>query len=105
MPLHRGSAKALTRQRLSSRVMANATQEFVKPRCRMVGDTAQHVGKPSLPSDEPSSARARPDRPSGFFKVPRARSEPFPNAAESGRDIEFLTVKAGFGPSSTVVST
>ena len=41
----------------------------------------------------------------GFFKVPRARPEPFPNAAESGREIEFLTVKAGFGPSSTVVPT
>ena len=39
------------------------------------------------------------------FKVPRARSEPFPNAAESGRKIEFLTVDAGFGPSWNVVST
>ena len=28
MPLHRGSAKALTRQRLPSRVIANATQEL-----------------------------------------------------------------------------
>jgi hypothetical protein len=26
------------------------------------------------------------------LKVPRARPEPFPNAAESGREIEFLTV-------------
>ena len=34
------------------------------------------------------------------FKVPRARSDPFPNAAESAREIEFLTVKTGFGPSS-----
>jgi hypothetical protein len=42
MPPHRGSAKALTLQRLPSRVIANATQEFVKPRCRMVGDAAQH---------------------------------------------------------------
>ena len=33
------------------------------------------------------------------FKVPRTRSEPFPNAAEIGRKIEFLTVDAGFGPS------
>ena len=33
------------------------------------------------------------------FKVPRARSESFPNAAESGRKIEFLTVDAAFGPS------
>jgi hypothetical protein len=33
------------------------------------------------------------------FKVPRARSESFPNAAESGREIEFLTVDAVFGPS------
>ena len=65
---NRGSAKALTLQRLPSRVIANATQEFVQPRCRMVGDAAQHVGKPSLPSDEPSSARARPDRPSGFLR-------------------------------------
>ena len=32
------------------------------------------------------------------FKVPQARPEPFPNAAESGREIEFLTVNAGFGP-------
>src|SRR5215831_19932216 len=69
-------------------------------------------------SSAPSSACARPDRPSGFsrppvrvfqtarlgfpdrpsgfsrppvrvFKVPRARPEPFPNAAEIGRDIEF----------------
>jgi hypothetical protein len=47
----------LTTVRLPSRVIANATQEFVKPRCRMVGDAAQHVGKPSLPIDEPSSAR------------------------------------------------
>ena len=85
---HRGSAKALTLQRLPSRAIANATQEFVKPRCRMVGDAAQHVGKPSLPSDEPSSARARPDRPSGFLRcsehVPstsRTVPEPFPNAA------------------------
>ena len=38
----------LTTVRLPSRVIANATQEFVKPRCRMVGDAAQHVGKPSL---------------------------------------------------------
>jgi hypothetical protein len=59
-----GSAKALTRQRLPSRVIANATQEFVKPRCRMVGDAAPHVGKPSLPIDELSSARARRNRPS-----------------------------------------
>jgi hypothetical protein len=74
----------------------------------MVGDAAQHVGKPSLPSDEPSSARARRDGPSGFSGAPntfRALPEPFPNAAESGRDIEFLAVKAGFGLSSTVVST
>src|SRR5262249_30581646 len=55
-------------------------------------------------SSAPSSACARPDRPSGFsrppvwvFKVPRARPEPFPNAAEIGRDIEFLTVRtSGF---------
>src|SRR5262249_39993558 len=26
------------------------------------------------------------------FKVPRARSEPFPNATESAREIEFLTL-------------
>ena len=39
------------------------------------------------------------------FKVPRARPEPFPDAAESGREIEFLPVKAYFGPSSKVVST
>src|SRR5262249_21556365 len=101
MPPHRGSAKALTRQRLPSRAIANATQEFVKPRCWMVGDAAQHVGKPSLPSDEPSSARARPDRPSGFFKVLRTRSEHVPSRSrtlpERRRDIEFLTVKAGFG--------
>jgi hypothetical protein len=32
------------------------------------------------------------------FKVPRAHSESFPNAAESGREIEFLTVDAGFEP-------
>jgi hypothetical protein len=63
-PPHRGSAKALTLQRLPSRAIANATQEFVKPRCRMVGDAAQPVGKPSLRIDEPSSACARPDRPS-----------------------------------------
>src|SRR5215469_4948458 len=75
MPLHRGSAKALTRQRLPSRAIAKAMQEFVEPRCRMVGDAAQHVGKPSLPSDEPISARARPDGPSEFFKVPRSRPE------------------------------
>ena len=39
------------------------------------------------------------------FKVPRTRSEPFPNAAESGREIEFLTVYGGFGLSRNVVST
>src|SRR5262244_1194432 len=81
MPLHRRSAKALTLQRLPSRAIANATQEFVKPRCRMVGDAAQHVGKPSLPIDEPSSAF-------------RARPEPFPNATESGREIEFVPARA-----------
>src|SRR5215831_4713587 len=56
MPLPRGSAKALTLQRLPFAGIANATQEFVKPRCRMVGDAAQHVGKPSLRSES-----------SGFF--------------------------------------
>ena len=35
----------------------------------------------------------------------RARPEPFPNAAEIGRNIEFLTVNARFEPSSNVVST
>ena len=39
------------------------------------------------------------------FKVPQARPEPFPNAAEIGREIKFLTVNAGFEPSSNVVST
>ena len=29
------------------------------------------------------------------FKVPRARSESFPNAAEIGRGIKFLTVNCG----------
>ena len=48
----------------------------------------------------------RPPRsPRHGLKVPRARPEHFPNAAESGREIEFLTVRAGFGPSSKVVST
>jgi len=48
----------------------------------------------------------RPPRsPRRGLKVPRARPEHFPNAAESGREIEFLTVRAGFGPSSKVVST
>jgi hypothetical protein len=32
------------------------------------------------------------------FKVPRARSESFPNAAEIGRKIKFLTVNAAFEP-------
>ena len=48
-------------------------------------------------SSAPSSACA-PQTARQGFKVPRARSEPFPNAAESGREIEFLTVDAGFGP-------
>src|SRR5262249_55369083 len=104
MPLHRGSAKALTLQRLPSRAIANATQEFVKPRCRMVGDAAQHVGKPSLPIDEPSSARARPDRPSGV-KVLRTLPEPFPNAAESGRKSNFSRSRPVLGPPENVVST
>ena len=39
------------------------------------------------------------------FKVPRARSESFPNAAESGPEIEFLTVKAGFWPCMTSSET
>src|SRR5215472_16009223 len=83
MPLHRGSAKALTRQRLPSRVIANATQEFVKPRRRMVGDAAPHVGKPSLPIDEPSTARARPDGPVTALRCPehvpsRSRTLPVP---------------------------
>ena len=59
-------------------------------------------------SSEPSSACARRDRPSRFQGAPsssRARPEPFPNAAEIGRNIEFLTVNAGFEPSSNVVST
>src|SRR5215470_3120391 len=38
IPLHRGLAKALTLQRLPSRVIVNATQEFVKPRCRFPAD-------------------------------------------------------------------
>ena len=50
-------------------------------------------------SSQLSSARARPDRPSPRFKVPRARSKSLPNAAESGREIEFPTVNAGFGSS------
>ena len=33
------------------------------------------------------------------FKVPRARSESFPNAPEAAGEIEFLTVNAGFEPS------
>ena len=47
MPLHRGSAKALTLQRLPSRALANAMQEFVKSRW-MPGDAAQHVDRRSL---------------------------------------------------------
>jgi len=36
------------------------------------------------------------------LKAPRARSESFPNAAEIGRKIKFLTVNAGFfGPPET----
>src|SRR5215469_15734866 len=100
MPLHRGSAKALTLQRLPSRAIANATQEFVKPRCRMVGDAAQHVGKPSLPIDEPSSARARRDGPSGFLRCPEHVPSTSRAVPERCREIEFLTIKAGFGPSS-----
>src|SRR5262252_2966867 len=41
-------------------------------------------------SSEPSSACARQITRHGF-KVPRARSEPFPKAAESGGKIKFLT--------------
>ena len=42
----------------------------------------------------------RPPRsPRHGLKVPRVRPEAFPNAAEIGREIEFLTVNAGFGPS------
>ena len=33
------------------------------------------------------------------FKVLQTRSESFPKAAEIGREIKFLTVYAGFGPS------
>src|SRR5215467_5140501 len=83
MPLHRGSAKALTRQQLPSRAIANATQEFVKPRCRMVGDAAPHVGTPSLRSDEPSSARAAPRWPVRVFKVLRTRSEHVPSRSRA----------------------
>jgi hypothetical protein len=32
------------------------------------------------------------------FKVPQARPEPFPNAAEIGREIKFLTVNGGSKP-------
>ena len=96
---HRGSAKALTRQRLPSRVIANATQEFVKPRCRMVGDAAQHVGEPSLPSDEPSSARARRDGPSGF-KVLRTRSEHVPSRS---RTLPKAAGKSNFSRSRSVL--
>jgi len=38
------------------------------------------------------------------FKVPRARSEPFPKAAESGRKIKFLMVNGGFAPYQHLVS-
>jgi hypothetical protein len=38
------------------------------------------------------------------FKVPRARSKSFPNAAEIGWEIEFLTVNAGFEPYEHLVS-
>jgi len=57
-----------------------------------------HSSKPSSGAPAEIARQGFSDRPSGFFKVPRTRSEPFPNAAEIGRDIEFLTVKAGFGP-------
>src|SRR5262252_5725868 len=39
-----------------------------------------------------------PRPPVWVFKVPRARPEPFPNAAENGRDIEFLTVRTSCRP-------
>ena len=54
-------------------------------------------------SSEPSSACARQITRHGF-KVPRARSEPFPKAAESGRKIKFLTVNGGFEPYQHLVS-
>ena len=52
--------------------------------------------KIAIDAFEPSSACARRD-PVTVLKVPRARTEPFPNAPESGREIEFVTVTAGFG--------
>ena len=50
----------------------------------------------------PSSACARPDRSVTALRAPpsssRSRPEPFPNAAEIGREIKFLTVNGGFKP-------
>jgi len=40
-----------------------------------------HSSKPSSGAPAEMARQGFPDRPSGFFKVPRTRSEPFPNAA------------------------
>src|SRR5215469_11060595 len=64
------------------------------------------VNKSSYPGLSPNPAFLRaelsprpPRSPRDGLKAPRARPEPFPNAAESGREIEFLADDAGFGPS------
>jgi hypothetical protein len=46
MPLHRGSAKALSLHRLLSRVIANTTAAVRKAALPMVGDAARHVDTP-----------------------------------------------------------
>src|SRR5215472_5717772 len=64
---------------------------------RVVFGSDYEDGGVCIPPRRAQSAPAETARQG--FKVPRARSESFPNAAEIGRKIEFLTVNAGFGPS------
>jgi len=84
--------------------IANAAGALFAGRAMRLGDAQRTMLSGSALTIPELSLRS-PRSPRHGLKVPRARPEPFPDAAESGREIEFLPVKAYFGPSSKVVST
>src|SRR5262249_30686322 len=91
---------------LHRRARDPADTDFLPPGAhiaqRVVFGSDDEAGR-RVHSSEPSSACAGQITRHGF-KVPRARSEPFPKAAESGRKIKFLTVNGGFEPYQHLVS-
>jgi hypothetical protein len=90
---------------LHRRAREPADTDFLPPSAhiaqRVVFGSDYEAGR-RVHSSEPSSACVRQITRHGFkvFRTrSRARPETFPNAAESGREIKFLTVNAAFGPS------